>query len=74
MQSGFGGEPRDQNKTRNDRYFLWTELSGCVQTEPVYDTAGEAAYVYRVYSLPAAYFIDAGGHVIAQAVGAIDAK
>ena len=43
MQSGFGGEPRDQNKTRNDRYFLWTELSGCVQTEPVYDTAGEVA-------------------------------
>lgn len=38
-----------------------------------YDTTGEAAYVYEAYSLPTTYFIDAGGHVIAQAVGAIDA-
>ena len=38
-----------------------------------YDTTGEAAYVYQAYSLPTTYFIDAGGHVIAQAVGAIDA-
>jgi len=39
-----------------------------------YDTTGEAAYVYGAYSLPTTYFIDAGGHVIAQAVGAIDAE
>ena len=39
-----------------------------------YDTTGEAAYVYNAYSLPTTYFIDAGGHVIAQAVGAIDAE
>ena len=39
-----------------------------------YDTTGEAAYVYEAYSLPTTYFIDAGGHVIAQAVGAIDAE
>ena len=38
-----------------------------------YDTTGEAGYVYEAYSLPTTYFIDAGGHVIAQAVGAIDA-
>ena len=38
-----------------------------------YDTTGEAAYIYEAYSLPTTYFIDAGGHVIAQAVGAIDA-
>ena len=38
-----------------------------------YDTTGEAAYAYQAYSLPTTYFIDAGGHVIAQAVGAIDA-
>ena len=38
-----------------------------------YDTTGEAAYVYQAYSLPTTYFIDAGGHIIAQAVGAIDA-
>ena len=38
-----------------------------------YDTTGEAGYIYEAYSLPTTYFIDAGGHVIAQAVGAIDA-
>ena len=38
-----------------------------------YDTTGEAAYVYQAYSLPTTYFIDAGSHIIAQAVGAIDA-
>ena len=41
---------------------------------PVYfDTTGEAAMVYEAYSLPTTFFIDAYGHVIAQAVGAIDA-
>ena len=39
-----------------------------------YDTTGEAAYAYQAYSLPTTYFIDAGGHVIAQATGAIDAE
>lgn len=39
-----------------------------------YDTTGEAAYVYEAYSLPTTYFIDAGGHIIAQAVGAIDTE
>ena len=37
-----------------------------------YDTTGEAAAVYNAYSLPTTYFIDAYGHVIAQAIGAID--
>lgn len=44
-------------------------------TFPVfYDTTSEAAYVYGAYSLPTTYFIDAQGHAIAQAVGAIDAE
>ena len=43
-------------------------------TFPVlYDTASSAAYTYGVYSLPTTYFIDAEGHGIAQATGAIDA-
>jgi thiol-disulfide isomerase/thioredoxin len=43
-------------------------------TFPVfYDTSSEAAYVYGAYSLPTTYFINAQGHAIAQAVGAIDA-
>jgi len=37
-----------------------------------YDTTGEAAAAYNAYSLPTTYFIDAYGHVIAQAIGAID--
>ena len=44
-------------------------------TFPVfYDTAYSAATVYGVYSLPTTYFIDAEGHAIAQATGAIDAE
>ena len=44
-------------------------------TFPVYyDTASNAAMVYGVTSLPTTYFIDAEGHAIAQAVGAIDAE
>lgn len=39
-----------------------------------YDTDGHAARVYGVYSLPATYFIDAQGHAIARAVGAINAE
>lgn len=38
-----------------------------------YDTASSAALTYGVYSLPTTYFIDAQGHAIAQAMGAIDA-
>ena len=44
-------------------------------TFPVYyDTASSAAMVYGVYSLPTTYFIDAEGHAIAQATGAIDGE
>jgi thiol-disulfide isomerase/thioredoxin len=44
-------------------------------TFPVYyDTAGNASMTYGVYSLPTTFFIDAEGHAIAQAVGAIDAE
>ena len=38
-----------------------------------FDTTGEAAVTYGAYSLPTSFFINAEGHVIAQAVGAIDA-
>jgi peroxiredoxin len=38
-----------------------------------FDTMGEAAATYGAYSLPTSFFINAEGHVIAQAVGAIDA-
>jgi len=38
-----------------------------------YDLDGDAAMTYSVYSLPTTFFIDAEGHAIAQAVGAIDA-
>ena len=42
-------------------------------TFPVYyDTLSSAAYTYGVYSLPTTYFINAEGHAIAQATGAID--
>lgn len=44
-------------------------------TFPVfYDTAYEASDAYSVYSLPATYFIDAEGYLIAYAIGAIDAE
>ena len=43
-------------------------------TFPVfYDTDSDAAMTYSVYSLPTTYFIDAEGHLIAQATGAISA-
>lgn len=43
-------------------------------TFPVlYDLDGDAARTYGAYSLPTTYFIDAEGHAIARAVGAIDA-
>ena len=37
-----------------------------------YDTDGDAAATYGVYSLPTTYFIDAEGYAVAQATGAID--
>ena len=40
----------------------------------VFDTAYSAANSYRAYSLPATYFIDAEGRVVAHAAGAIPAK
>lgn len=44
-------------------------------TFPVFfDTASSAAITYGVYSLPTTYFIDAQGHAIAQATGAIDGE
>lgn len=44
-------------------------------TFPVfYDTAQEASDAYEVYSLPATYFIDAEGYLIAYAIGAINAE
>ena len=39
-----------------------------------YDTDGDAATTYGVYSLPTTYFIDAEGHGIAQATGPIDTE
>jgi len=42
-------------------------------TFPVfYDTAYDAATTYGAYSLPTTYFINAQGHAIARATGAID--
>lgn len=38
-----------------------------------FDTTGEASSAYGARSLPTTYFIDAHGHVVAQAIGAIDA-
>ena len=38
-----------------------------------FDTSGEAAAAYGVYSLPTSYFISADGHIIAHAMGTIDA-
>ena len=38
----------------------------------LYDTASEATNTYGVYSLPTTFFIDAGGHILAQATGELD--
>lgn len=44
-------------------------------TFPVYfDSDTQAASVYSVWSIPATYFIDADGHAIAWASGALDAN
>ena len=39
-----------------------------------YDTEQEAAYTYGVNSIPSTYFIDAQGHAVARAQGAIDGE
>ncbi|MDO4739419.1 MAG: TlpA disulfide reductase family protein [Eubacteriales bacterium] len=39
----------------------------------LYDHIGSAASTYGVYSIPSTYFIDADGHLIAQASGALSA-
>ena len=50
-------------------------IAGTGYTFPVYyDTSTEAATTYGVYSIPTTYFIDAEGHAIAQATGAINAE
>ena len=40
----------------------------------LFDTSSHAAMTYGAYSLPTSFFINAQGHVIAQAVGAIDGE
>jgi len=40
----------------------------------LFDTKSEAAMTYGAYSLPTSFFINAEGHVIAQAVGAINGE
>ena len=50
-------------------------IAGQGYTFPVlYDTASDAAIAYGAYSLPTTYFIDAEGHAVAQATGAIDGE
>ncbi len=44
-------------------------------TFPVlFDADSSAAITYSVYSLPSTYFIDAAGHAVAKATGAIDSE
>lgn len=44
-------------------------------TFPVYfDTTGQGSAAYEVYSIPATYFIDADGNIVASHVGAMDAQ
>jgi len=40
----------------------------------LFDTKSQAAMTYGAYSLPTSFFINAQGHVIAQAVGAINSE
>ena len=40
----------------------------------LFDTGGDAANAYEVYSLPTTFFIDADGYIVAKAIGAIDAQ
>lgn len=75
-------------KYKKDIHFLMVNLtdgyqetveSACSFIEkqgysfPIYfDTLSEASSTYQVYSIPATYFIDANGNVIAHGKGAID--
>lgn len=65
------------NLTDGDRETVQTAssfISGQGYTFPVYfDTAYSAANAYQVRSIPATYFIDAEGHVVAQFTGAMNA-
>ncbi len=50
-------------------------IAGKGYTFPVfYDTGLSAARTYSAYSLPATYFINTEGYVLARAVGAIDGQ
>ena len=66
------------NMTDGSRETVETASAFIAGTEYVfpvfYDTDVDAAMAYGVYSLPTTYFIDAQGHAIAQATGAIDAE
>ena len=66
------------NMTDGSRETVETASAFIAGTEyafPVfYDTDLDAAMAYSVYSLPTTFFIDAQGHAIAQATGAIDAE
>jgi len=60
----------DANETVEKAYDYIKEQG---YTFPVfYDGMGEAAMNYRVYSIPATYFIDENGIFVANAQGAID--
>lgn len=66
------------NMTTSSRESLEKARSFIAEQEysfPVfYDTEGDAAETYGVYSLPATIFIDAEGRAVAQATGVIDAE
>ncbi len=66
------------NMTDGSRETLATATSFLAQkgyTFPVlFDHESDAAMAYGAYSLPTTYFIDAEGHAIARATGAIDAQ
>lgn len=66
------------NMTDGSRETVDTAAAFIAGTEYVfpvfYDTDMDAAMAYSVYSLPTTFFIDAEGHAIAQATGAIDGE
>ena len=66
------------NMTDGERETVDTASAYIAQqgyTFPVYfDTKYAAANAYQVRSIPATYFIDAEGYVVAQASGSIDSK
>ena len=50
------------------------EVNKSMNLTRVPDTMAEAAYAYYVTSLPATYFVDAEGNLIAHRIGALDAE